>query len=86
MILDSVSSSWPQYLDNLEQHIVVAAYPAEVTWSHLKARVPACQGVALALRDSEDPMRSTFMLRLLHLSELQSAAAHLALRTGRCQV
>lgn len=38
MILDSVSCSWLQYLDDLEQHIVFAAYPAEVTWSHLKAR------------------------------------------------
>lgn len=62
MILDSVSCSWPQYLDDLEQHIVFAAYPAEVTWSHLKARVPAaCQGVALAFHDSEDPVCSAFI-------------------------
>ena len=62
MIHVPAPSPWTQYLDDLEQQIMLAGHPAETTWSLLKARVPAaCQGVALALHDSEDPVRSTFI-------------------------
>jgi hypothetical protein len=62
MILVPGSSPWPQDLDDLEQQMMLAGHPTETTWTHLEAQVRIrCQGVALALHDSVNPVRSTFI-------------------------